>query len=217
MYSLAACLRCLVSPLAIFSRNLSFGKTLSSRVGEGPARVAAEPQNGHLSYSDRLLSYSRLFLCIWSARTRSEDRVLEEWLHLCVLGRQSWLSENYFELGTKEKNRRLHPTTPRSMLLRAPLSGGLIWQLGKTHFVYILDCGGRYLYTGYTVDLARRIYEHSRGAGSKFTRSHLPVSLVYSESLESRSEALKREISIKRLTRAKKLTLIKSEKKKSPK
>ncbi|MFI5422264.1 MAG: GIY-YIG nuclease family protein [Nitrososphaerales archaeon] len=83
--------------------------------------------------------------------------------------------------------------------------------MAKKHFVYILNCGGGYLYTGYTIDLARRIYEHSRGVGSKFTRSHLPVSLVYSEVLESRSQALRREISIKRLPRLKKLSLIKSQ------
>ncbi|MFI5420552.1 MAG: GIY-YIG nuclease family protein [Nitrososphaerales archaeon] len=84
--------------------------------------------------------------------------------------------------------------------------------MAKRHFVYILNCGGGYLYTGYTIDLARRIYEHSQGAGGKFTRSHLPVSLVYSEVLETRSQALKREISIKRLPRLKKLNLIKSQK-----
>ncbi|MGH2639685.1 MAG: GIY-YIG nuclease family protein, partial [Rhabdochlamydiaceae bacterium] len=56
------------------------------------------------------------------------------------------------------------------------------------HYVYILNCGNTHLYTGYTVDLQRRLYQHSKGIGSKFTRSHLPVELVYTESHASRSK-----------------------------
>jgi putative endonuclease len=78
------------------------------------------------------------------------------------------------------------------------------------HYVYILNCGNTHLYTGYTVDLQRRISEHIRGIGSKFTRSHLPVELVYSESYSSKSKALRRELEIKCLSRAKKLRLISS-------
>ncbi|MDG6906165.1 MAG: GIY-YIG nuclease family protein [Nitrososphaerota archaeon] len=76
------------------------------------------------------------------------------------------------------------------------------------HHVYVLRCRGDYLYTGYTIDLEKRLLQHNRGLGSKFTRSHLPVALVYSETFSSRSLALKRELEIKRLPRKKKLTLI---------
>ena len=78
----------------------------------------------------------------------------------------------------------------------------------QRHFVYVLNCANKYLYTGYTVDLPRRLLQHRRGIGSKFTRSHLPVELVYSEAFRSRSLALKREFAIKKLPRAKKLLLI---------
>ncbi|MHB1867642.1 MAG: GIY-YIG nuclease family protein [Nitrososphaerales archaeon] len=78
----------------------------------------------------------------------------------------------------------------------------------RRHHVYILSCRNDYLYTGYTISLRRRLSQHKKGIGSKFTRSHLPVRLVYSESYSSRSEALKREIAIKRLPRSKKVLLI---------
>ena len=78
----------------------------------------------------------------------------------------------------------------------------------KRHHVYILSCRDGYLYTGYTTNLRRRFSQHKAGKGSKFTRSHLPVKLVYHESYKSMSEALRREIAIKRLSRAAKIGLI---------
>ncbi|MGA2874050.1 MAG: GIY-YIG nuclease family protein [Nitrososphaerales archaeon] len=77
----------------------------------------------------------------------------------------------------------------------------------RWHHVYILSCRGDYLYTGYTIDVTRRLAQHNKGVGSRFTRSHLPVKLVYSESYPSRSAALKRELQIKRLSRKRKLLL----------
>ena len=47
------------------------------------------------------------------------------------------------------------------------------------NYVYILRCGDGSLYTGATVDLARRLEVHSSGKGAKYTRSHLPVELAY--------------------------------------
>jgi len=82
----------------------------------------------------------------------------------------------------------------------------------RRHHVYILSCRDDYLYTGYTVSLRRRLSQHRKGIGSKFTRSHLPVRLVYSESYGTRAEALKREIAIKRFPRYKKVLLISSAK-----
>ena len=73
--------------------------------------------------------------------------------------------------------------------------------------VYILRCRTGELYTGCTVDLKRRVEEHNRGSGSKFTRSRRPVVLVYHEHCGSRSSALKRENQIKRMSRSQKLTL----------
>ena len=74
--------------------------------------------------------------------------------------------------------------------------------------VYIVRCRAGELYTGCTVDLKRRIGEHNRGSGSKFTRSRRPVALVYHEHCGSRSSALRRENQIKRMSRAEKLRLV---------
>lgn len=77
-------------------------------------------------------------------------------------------------------------------------------------FVYILECGDGSLYTGWTTDIDDRIKTHNSGQGAKYTRSRLPVKLVYLEEVEDRSAALKREAAIKKLTREKKLKLINS-------
>jgi putative endonuclease len=74
--------------------------------------------------------------------------------------------------------------------------------------VYVLRCRTGQLYTGCTTDLERRVGEHNSGKGSKFTRSRLPVSVVYKEELASRSAALRRENAIKAMTRERKLLLI---------
>ena len=73
--------------------------------------------------------------------------------------------------------------------------------------VYIVRCRTGELYTGCTVNLKRRVAQHNRGWGSKFTRARRPVVLVYHELCGSRSSALKREIQIKRMSRGGKLRL----------
>lgn len=75
-------------------------------------------------------------------------------------------------------------------------------------FVYLLRCGDGTLYTGSTNDLAGRLTAHQRGKGAKYTRSRLPVELVYWEDLPDRSAALRREAAVKKLTRAEKLVLV---------
>ena len=80
----------------------------------------------------------------------------------------------------------------------------------RVHFVYIVQCVDGTLYTGYAVDLDRRIDAHNAGRGAKYTSGRRPVSLVYSESFRSKSDALKREHALKRRTRAKKEALIAS-------
>ena len=78
----------------------------------------------------------------------------------------------------------------------------------KTWFVYILRCADDTLYTGITNDLTRRLEKHNAGTASRYTRSRLPVALVYQEVQASRSDALKRELAIKALSRRQKEELI---------
>ena len=82
--------------------------------------------------------------------------------------------------------------------------GGTVWG----YLVYILRCGDGTLYTGCTNDLPRRLQAHQSGRGAKYTRSRLPVELVYQEAVPDRSAALRREAAIKRLDRRRKLALI---------
>ena len=74
--------------------------------------------------------------------------------------------------------------------------------------VYLLRCRDGSLYTGITNDLPKRLKAHATGKASPYTRSRLPVRLVYQEPQAGRSSALKREAAIKRLTRPAKLRLI---------
>ena len=75
---------------------------------------------------------------------------------------------------------------------------------------YILRCADDTLYTGITTDLKKRLAAHNEGTAAKYTRSRGPVELVLAERCADRSAALKREMAIKSLTRAKKLALIQS-------
>lgn len=77
-----------------------------------------------------------------------------------------------------------------------------------SHYVYILKCRDDSLYTGWTVDLEKRIAQHNQGTGAKYTRARGPVTLVHWETYETKEEALKREYQIKKLTRVKKIALI---------
>ncbi len=74
--------------------------------------------------------------------------------------------------------------------------------------VYMLCCRDGSLYTGATNDLGGRLERHSAGTGARYTRSRLPVRLVYEERAKDRPTALRREAALKRLTRAAKLTII---------
>ncbi len=75
-------------------------------------------------------------------------------------------------------------------------------------FVYLLRCSDGTLYCGWTNDLDRRFAAHAAGTGGRYTRSRLPVELVWSRPLSSRSEAMSEEARIKRLSRAEKEALI---------
>ncbi len=75
-------------------------------------------------------------------------------------------------------------------------------------YVYILKCKDDTLYTGITNNLEKRIDCHKSGKGSKYVRSRLPITLIYVENANNRSEASKREYEIKKLSRTNKLKLI---------
>ncbi|HEU5260935.1 MAG TPA: GIY-YIG nuclease family protein [Gemmatimonadales bacterium] len=74
--------------------------------------------------------------------------------------------------------------------------------------VYLLRCRDGSLYTGITSDLGRRLARHRAGTASAYTRSRLPVRLVYQEPQPTRSAALKREAELRRLPRTRKLALV---------
>jgi putative endonuclease len=76
------------------------------------------------------------------------------------------------------------------------------------HFCYIVECADGTYYTGWAVNPERRVATHNKGRGAKYTKMRLPVQLVYVEEQPDLSTALKREIAIKRMTRARKRKLI---------
>jgi putative endonuclease len=75
-------------------------------------------------------------------------------------------------------------------------------------YVYILLCLDNSLYTGATNNLEKRFRDHKNGKGGAYTRSHKPLKLLYSEQFQTKSEALKREITIKSWSREKKITAL---------
>ncbi len=74
--------------------------------------------------------------------------------------------------------------------------------------VYILKCADNTLYTGWTNDVEKRVQAHNAKKGAKYTKSRVPVELMYVEYLPTKADALMREKGVKKLTRAKKLKLI---------
>ena len=79
----------------------------------------------------------------------------------------------------------------------------------KKDCVYILECNDGTLYTGWTNDIDKRFKAHNDGKGAKYTKGRRPLKLVYLEELETKSEALKRENKIKKMTRNEKKQFIK--------
>lgn len=80
-------------------------------------------------------------------------------------------------------------------------------------YIYIAECADGTLYTGWTTDLESRAAAHNRGKGGNYTRARGPVSIVYWETADNKSQAQSREAAIKRLSRQEKLTLIAQTKK----
>lgn len=77
-----------------------------------------------------------------------------------------------------------------------------------TTYTYILKCSDNTLYTGWTTDLKKRLKTHNQGKGAKYTRTRLPVTLVYWETFDTKKEAMQREAAIKKLSRPQKERLI---------
>lgn len=77
----------------------------------------------------------------------------------------------------------------------------------KNWTLYILECGDGTLYTGISDNLEKRLAAHRAGKGAKYTRGRSPIFLRYTESCESHSQALRREIEVKRLSRSEKMKL----------
>jgi putative endonuclease len=76
------------------------------------------------------------------------------------------------------------------------------------YFVYMVRCADGTLYTGYARDPEQRTRTHNTGRGAKYTARRLPVSLVYSEPCDTKSDALKREYQLKCLSRRAKDLLV---------
>jgi putative endonuclease len=78
-----------------------------------------------------------------------------------------------------------------------------------SYYVYILECADKTFYTGITTDVEKRILTHNtKKTGAAYTKARRPVKLVYAENCADRSAALKREYSIKQLSRKDKMELV---------
>jgi len=78
-----------------------------------------------------------------------------------------------------------------------------------TCYCYILECSDGTYYTGWTTDPERRISQHNKGIGAKYTSTRRPVRMVYLEPHSTRTDAMKRELAIKKMKREQKSKLIK--------
>jgi putative endonuclease len=78
-------------------------------------------------------------------------------------------------------------------------------------YCYIVECADGTYYTGWAIDPQKRVAMHNRGRGARYTRTRVPVKLVYVEELPDRTSAMKREIAIKKLNRTRKCRLINEE------
>lgn len=75
-------------------------------------------------------------------------------------------------------------------------------------YVYMVECADGTYYTGWTVDVERRMKAHNAGRGAKYTRARRPVRLIYVEEHETKAEALRREAALKKLPRREKESLV---------
>ncbi|WP_125761148.1 GIY-YIG nuclease family protein [Companilactobacillus hulinensis] len=78
------------------------------------------------------------------------------------------------------------------------------------YYVYILLCSDKTFYIGTSNDVEKRVATHNAGKGAKYTKTRRPVKLMYFENLHDKSEALRREIELKKYSRAKKESFLQS-------
>ena len=79
------------------------------------------------------------------------------------------------------------------------------------YYVYLLECADKSIYTGITTDVKRRLAEHKAGTASHYTSAKKARRILHTEKLKDRSAALRREAEIKRMSRAHKLALVRSQ------
>jgi len=80
----------------------------------------------------------------------------------------------------------------------------------QSWFVYILLCSDTTLYTGITNNITKRLEDHNKGIGAKYTKGRSPLSLIWQEKHPNKSSASKREHEIKSMTKKQKLILSQS-------
>ncbi len=80
--------------------------------------------------------------------------------------------------------------------------------MDKQNCVYLLECADGTYYGGWTNDLEKRVKTHNLGKGAKYTKSRLPVKLVYFETFDTKQDAMRREWEIKHLSRKEKIELV---------
>ena len=76
------------------------------------------------------------------------------------------------------------------------------------NYAYLVRCSDNSLYAGWTNDIEKRLQSHNAGTGAKYTRARLPVTLAYLETFDTKSEAMKREAALKKLTHRQKEQLV---------
>lgn len=79
----------------------------------------------------------------------------------------------------------------------------------KKYYAYMLRCNDNSIYSGYAVDPYKREKVHNSGKGAKYTRTRLPVKLVYFEEFDNKIDAMKREYAFKQYTHKEKEEIIK--------
>jgi putative endonuclease len=77
-----------------------------------------------------------------------------------------------------------------------------------TCYCYIVECSDGTYYTGWTTDPERRVKQHNKGVGAKYTSTRRPVKLVYLEPQPNRTDAMRRELAIKKMNRIQKSKLV---------
>lgn len=77
-----------------------------------------------------------------------------------------------------------------------------------SHFFYLARCNDNSLYAGTCIDVKEREATHNEGKGAKYTRSRLPIKIIYTETFETLSEARKREAAVKKLSKTQKEELL---------